>query len=80
MRFAIWPAVFLAAMLGACATSNQGASTPGADRDAHGCIPSAGYRWCTLTEQCERPWELADRVMIENTPEAFDAYCANPPE
>src|SRR3546814_1551492 len=32
---------------------------PGSDRDAHGCIASAGYAWCANTNQCERPWELA---------------------
>ncbi len=31
----------------------------GADRDAHGCIGSAGYSWCEQIGSCERPWELA---------------------
>lgn len=30
---------------------------PGGDRDAHGCIPSAGYVWCPITGRCIRPWE-----------------------
>jgi len=30
---------------------------PGSDRDAHGCIPSAGYTWCDATQKCIRPWE-----------------------
>ena len=29
----------------------------GSDRDEHGCIGSAGYSWCPLTEKCQRPWE-----------------------
>ncbi|KAJ3260868.1 hypothetical protein HK103_007431 [Boothiomyces macroporosus] len=29
----------------------------GGDRDAHGCIPSAGYTWCESTQQCQRSWE-----------------------
>ncbi len=29
----------------------------GGDRDAHGCIPSAGYAWCASLNQCIRPWE-----------------------
>ena len=29
----------------------------GADRDEHGCIGSAGYRWCEGDEKCFRPWE-----------------------
>lgn len=48
---------------------------PGSDRDEHGCIPSAGYSWCPRTNQCERPWELAEAGGFENTAEAFDAYC-----
>ena len=30
---------------------------PGSGRDAHGCIPSAGYSWCEALAQCVRPWE-----------------------
>ena len=29
----------------------------GGDRDAHGCIPSAGYTWCEGKQKCLRPWE-----------------------
>jgi hypothetical protein len=29
----------------------------GNDRDAHGCIPSAGYSWCELKQKCLRVWE-----------------------
>jgi hypothetical protein len=29
----------------------------GADRDAHGCIPSAGYLWDSAQQKCARPWE-----------------------
>lgn len=28
----------------------------GNDRDAHGCIPSAGYLWCEKKQKCVRPW------------------------
>jgi hypothetical protein len=48
---------------------------PGSDRDEHGCIGSAGYRWCERTAQCERPWELAEREQLDNSPEAFEAWC-----
>ena len=30
----------------------------GGDRDSHGCIPSAGYRWCPSSEKCQRMWEV----------------------
>lgn len=50
----------------------------GADRDAKGCLPSAGYTWCTKTSRCERPWELAREHNFINTPAAFKQYCQNP--
>lgn len=30
---------------------------PGSDRDAHGCIGSAGYSWCESSHKCLRTWE-----------------------
>ncbi len=30
---------------------------PGGDRDAHGCIGSAGYSWCEAKQKCLREWE-----------------------
>ena len=50
-------------------------AVPGSDRDEHGCVPSAGYRWCDRTQQCERPWELGKREGFENTAEAYEAWC-----
>jgi len=47
----------------------------GGDRDAHGCIASAGYRWCERSARCERPWELAKAAGFENTAEAFERHC-----
>ncbi len=49
----------------------------GGEKDAHGCIGSAGYRWCAKTDRCERPWELAQKEKFEKRAEAFDAFCAN---
>lgn len=51
---------------------------PGSDRDAHGCIGSAGYSWCESTGKCERPWELAKDKGFENSAEAFARYCKTP--
>ncbi|UNK58705.1 hypothetical protein MNQ95_06355 [Pseudoxanthomonas daejeonensis] len=50
----------------------------GGDRDGHGCLPAAGYRWCGHTARCERPWELAQAKGFDNTVEGFDRYCALP--
>jgi putative lipoprotein len=52
------------------------ASTPGADRDEHGCIRSAGYSWCAKEDKCVRPWELAKEKGFASTEEAFRAYCS----
>lgn len=52
---------------------------PGGDRDARGCITSAGYAWCDKTQACERSWELASRQGFENTLEGFTAYCQSQP-
>ncbi len=76
--------------LTACASQDKAAAradaaaaapaTPmvGGDRDAHGCIGSAGYQWCEHSQRCERPWELAKAHGLANTAEAIDAYCAKP--
>ena len=50
----------------------------GGDRDAHGCIASAGYSWCEKTKNCQRPWTLADRHNFDNTKDGFDRFCQNP--
>jgi len=34
----------------------------GGDRDAHGCIPSAGYTWCEASGRCTRAWEEKDNA------------------
>jgi len=52
------------------------ASTPGGDRDEHGCIRSAGYSWCAKEGKCLRPWELAKEKGFASTEEAFRAYCS----
>ena len=38
---------------------NQNTNQPivGGDRDAHGCIGSAGYSWCEAKNKCLRIWE-----------------------
>lgn len=88
MRIATLLLISTATMISAC----NGESTPepttqvkdvpmaGSDRDAHGCITSAGYRWCASENECKRPWELAEEKGFDATPEAFDAYCKNSEE
>lgn len=70
--------VLFIVMLVGCADTHQPYQDvkPGADRDEHGCIASAGYLWCARTGRCERPWELAAKHEFPNTQEAFTAYCS----
>ncbi|WP_322087863.1 hypothetical protein [Burkholderia sp. BCC1999] len=49
----------------------------GGDRDAHGCIGSAGYAWCERTQQCERPWELAKAHGFANSAQVYEQFCRN---
>jgi len=37
--------------------SHQSQQLVGNDRDAHGCIGSAGYSWSEAEQKCVRPWE-----------------------
>lgn len=43
----------------------------GADRDAHGCIGSAGYVWSSLKNECIRSFELADYVEVKDGSATF---------
>lgn len=47
----------------------------GGDRDAHGCIGSAGYIWCEYKSSCARPWELSASQKISLDEQAIHAYC-----
>jgi hypothetical protein len=38
-------------------TSTPTQTPLGGDRDAHGCIGSAGYTWCEVKQKCLRVWE-----------------------
>lgn len=51
----------------------------GGDRDAHGCIASAGYQWCERTGRCERSWELAKQEGFSLDEEGFKVFCSTPP-
>lgn len=74
----------LALLLSACGgdSSSLDAAAVGGEVDENGCRASAGYQWCEFTEQCERPWELAEAQGFENTPEAYGTFCTEgpPPE
>lgn len=43
----------------------------GADRDKHGCIPSAGYIWSNVRGECIRTFEVG--IRLYNTKNPFDS-------
>ena len=46
-----------------CACSHKPtAKLVGNDRDEHGCIASAGYRWSEALKDCIRLWEVGERL------------------
>lgn len=59
------------------AAPNASMPMTGADKDAKGCIASAGFIWCNKENQCVQPWEYAASVAIPNTEESIKAYCRN---
>lgn len=42
----------------------------GGDRDAHNCIPSAGYVWSSTRNSCVRTWEVGTRLYSTLNPKA----------
>ena len=46
-----------------CTAASGTARLLGADRDAQGCIGSAGYVWSPLLQTCVRPWEAGERLL-----------------
>lgn len=83
MKMTVVHALGMLLILGGCTSApaavdvvpSSSHPVPGSDRDAGGCIPSAGYQWCPATGQCERSWELAKEKGFESTGEAFAKYC-----
>ena len=83
MRKSLLHQVVLAVFLSGCAADNPATSErtniPGSNKDAHGCISSAGYSWCERTNQCERLWELTERAGFDNNQDEYEKYCKEKP-
>ena len=85
-KSAMTASIALLLALGGCGGSKEGSENrdpsvsgeklTGADRDGHGCVTSAGYRWCERLRSCVRPWELAKVKGLANDPAAFENYCS----
>ena len=46
-----------------CSSNRNVPTITGGDRDEHNCIPSAGYVWSDLMNDCIRPFELDLQLM-----------------
>lgn len=70
--------VFYTGTAGQAHTVKSATEMPvGGDRDAHGCIGSAGYAWCAREKACVRPWELAKQKGDVLNEKAFEHYCSS---
>jgi len=49
----------------------------GGDKDAHGCLGSAGYSWCETKQKCLRVWEEACQVLNDVYPTYSDLKWSN---
>lgn len=59
--------ILFSLLLAAC--SGPSRVLVGADRDAHGCIGSAGYIWSETQQKCIRPWEQAAQQKAGTQPQ-----------
>lgn len=39
----------------------------GSTRDEHGCIPTAGYTWSEIKQECVRVWEVGQTIYYKKT-------------
>ena len=67
-------------LFSACKGSGETESTAtplvGGDRDEHGCIASAGYRWSRVQQRCIRPFEEGVRLLPVEDPQDSSAVLA----
>ena len=49
----------------------------GGDRDAHNCIPSAGYVWSVTRNSCVRTWEVGTRLYSTINPQVTPIVIEN---
>ena len=74
----------VAALMSACSpdpsTAQPASSTAGGDKDAHGCLASAGYSWSPLRGECIRIFEagLAFAPSSDNPDQTLQAFVVMP--
>ena len=65
-------ALIAATTLSACAAPSE--PIFGSDRDAHGCIGSAGQSWSVLKQQCVQPWDVANLKLDDPANDTLAVY------
>lgn len=66
----VLPMLLISLLCNACMAQNNSNKEAGGDRDAHGCIGSAGYLWSELKEKCIRLFE--DGIRLDPKAEGLD--------
>lgn len=56
---------------------NNNTTIPGADKDEHGCIGSAGYTWCEPLQKCIRSWEENCTANTQNINQEAIQHCSD---
>lgn len=56
--------IFLPLLVSSCQNNKGKTEVVGNEKDAHGCLTSAGYRWSVVQEKCVRPWEGSIKMLI----------------
>ncbi|ANQ51802.2 hypothetical protein MY04_4466 [Flammeovirga sp. MY04] len=63
--------------LSSCGTGSSNASKEqmtGNDKDAHGCIGSAGFTWSETYQECVRAWEVGTTLKPLDSKSTSNAY------
>jgi len=55
-------------------TNSATSTLVGNDRDAHGCIGSAGYSWCAEKSKCLRVWEEKCEATTTDVTKGWETY------
>lgn len=63
------------------ADAPQPAGQPvGGDKDAHGCLPSAGQTWSTMRNECVQIFDIADIQMTDPANDTLAVYVILSPD
>lgn len=66
--------LLMSAMSCTCNRNGNEDRLVGSDKDCHGCIASAGYRWSSLLQKCIRPFEEGMVIPSVDESSSFGAF------